>query len=220
MESDFWLERWDRNEIGFHQASFNSRLQKFWSELDLDADAAVFVPLCGKTLDMHWLHQQGHGVYGIELSADAIQAFFEEAGIESKMSITFTGMEVHTAPGYTLYRGDFFDLSAPELPGCMGVFDRGALVALPPDLRAVYADHIQRILPDHARILLLTFEYDQSLVSGPPFCVPEHEVNDLFGERCTIRILERETRQELPPPFVARGLTEGTETVYLLDKQT
>ena len=218
MQSDFWLERWELNQIGFHQVTVNSRLEQFWPALEIPADAAVFVPMCGKTLDMHWLREQGHRVFGIELSRSAISDFFGEADMASKKGITITGMEVHSAPGYALYCGDFFDLSAPELPGCLGAYDRGALVAMPREMRIVYADHIQRILPEHSKTLLLTLEYDQSLVSGPPFSVTRAEVERLYGERSSIEVLSSEATQSLPPHFLARGLKEGIETTYVLEK--
>ena len=52
MKHDFWHERWLRDEIGFHQQAFNTHLQEFWRSLGLPSDAGVFVPLCGKTLDL------------------------------------------------------------------------------------------------------------------------------------------------------------------------
>ena len=39
---------------------------------------SIFVPLCGKTLDLIWLNEKGHTVMGCELSEVAAKQFFEE----------------------------------------------------------------------------------------------------------------------------------------------
>ena len=76
MKAAFWHEKWANGQLGFHQEKINSRLKKYWSELDPDKGEAVFVPLCGKTLDMQWLTQQGHPVVGNEISDVACRDFF------------------------------------------------------------------------------------------------------------------------------------------------
>jgi len=217
MEREFWLERWERNQIGFHRATTNPLLQKFWPEAGVTKGSGVFVPLCGKSLDMRYLAGLGHPVVGVELSRTAIEAYFEEAGQPYELLDWFYG-DCFKGSDTTVFCGDFFDISIADILGVRGVFDRGALVALPPGLRARYADHLQRIVPEHAHILLITLEYDQSKVDGPPFSVDRKEVELLFGARGRVEQLATIVSREVPPHFAAAGIQEVTEAVYRITK--
>lgn len=221
MRAEFWLERWARNEIGFHLPVVNARLRSYWPMLALASDASVLVPLCGKSLDLHWLAQQGHAVTGVELSERAVAAFFEEAGQAPAVTRTerFT---VREAGSVRVFCGDFFaltpeDLSRHNKPYVSAVFDRAALVALPPDMRVRYADHLQMLLPGRARMLLITLEYDQTRVPGPPHSVLEDEVRTLFQPRGRVRCLTRETVTSLSPSFRAAGIESADEVVYQIE---
>lgn len=219
MELKFWRDRWHRNEIGFHQVEYNPWLLKYWDELALADGASVFVPLCGKSLDMRWLVDHGHQVRGIELVDLAVDAYFQEGGEEYERQVTDRFVRYH-GPRTVLLCGDFFDLTATDLVGTAAVFDRGALVALPAEARRRYADHLLRVIPDGAQILLITLEYDQNLVAGPPFAVPPEEVTVHFEERCSIRLLESITTEELPPKFAAQGVSRAAEAVYHIVKES
>ena len=59
----------------------NNHLISFWQQLNVVPDCSVFVPLCGKSLDLLWLHQQGHVVLRIESSELAVNDFFVENGL-------------------------------------------------------------------------------------------------------------------------------------------
>ncbi len=218
MQREFWLERWRRNEIGWHQSEVNPWLAGRWSQLGIPAERAVFVPLCGKSLDMRWLHKQGHPVIGVELSEAAVTAYFEEAEEVYRIDQE-QYFRKHVGVSATIYCGDFMDLTARELKNVGGVFDRGALVALPPAMRAYYADHLLRILPDRARILLVTLEYDQNLVAGPPHAVSPVEVESLFSGRCSVERLACERTSRLPAKFAEAGVDEVVEAVYAVTKQ-
>lgn len=217
MEHDFWLERWQQDQLGWHLPDTNPLLEKHWPSLGITRGAGVFVPLCGKSLDMRYLESLGHAVTGVELSEKAINAYFEEGG-ETPQRTELFYLTRYQGKRSTLYCGDFFDLATPDILGIRVVYDRGALVALPPGLREQYADHMQRVIPEHAHILLIALEYDQSRVSGPPHSVPQAEVEALFGERCRIELLERTETGNLPPHFKNAGLETGVETVYNLVK--
>jgi thiopurine S-methyltransferase len=218
MRREFWLERWHNNDIGWHQSEVNRRLAQYWGELAVPEDGPVFVPLCGKSLDMRWLSQQGHAVVGVELSEAAIRAYFDEAN-EIWRTEQHQFFVAYIGPSARIYCGDFMDLSAYELKGVCGVFDRGALVALPPRMRSHYADHLQRILPERSRILLVTLEYDQTLVNGPPHAVLGEEVEALFGDRCEVIRLGSHITDQLPPKFAKAGATQAAETVYAITKR-
>jgi thiopurine S-methyltransferase len=218
VHREFWLARWTNQEIGFHQPDVNPWLQRCWPRLEVPRERAVFVPLCGKSRDMAWLAQQGHPVVGVELAEAAVRAFYDESGCPYRVERQRHLQRYHGG-GVAIFCGDFMDLTALHLRGVAGVYDRAALVALPPKMRAHYADHLQRIVPDNCRMLLLTLEYDQSRVPGPPHSVTEAEVRRLFGARCVVERLCCSTTTRLPPKFAEAGVTEAVEVVYRLVKQ-
>lgn len=217
MHRDFWLARWSRQEIGFHQADVNGWLKRLWPGLGVPEDGAVFVPLCGKSLDMLWLAEQGHRVYGVELAEDAVRAFFDESGRPCRVE-RLRHMQQFNADTLTVYCGDFMDLTSGHLPGVRAVYDRAALIALPERMRSHYADHLLRIVSDGCVILLLTLEYDQKQVAGPPHAVTEPEVQSLFGERCEVERLCSAPATQLPPRFAEAGVDDAVETVYRIVK--
>jgi len=218
VDLKFWRERWRSNQIGFHQAQYNAWLVKYWARLDVPETSSVFVPMCGKSLDMRWLVNRGHTVRGIELVDLAIEAYFEEAGEPYEREVSGK-LEKYGGPNSTILCGDFFDLTAADLTGTRAVFDRGALVALPANMRRRYVDHLLRVIPDQTRILLVTLEYDQHLVAGPPFSVLPEEVTTHYEERCSIELLESMPTDQLPPKFAAQGVQRAVEAVYQIVKE-
>jgi thiopurine S-methyltransferase len=218
MERDFWLERWDRNEIGFHLPDVNPRLRKFWPELGAPAGASVFVPLCGKSLDLHWLAGAGHPVVGVELAEAAVRGFFEEAGLSARLERE-SRLPCHATDAIRIYCGDVMELTALDLRGVAAVFDRAALIALPPRMRTHYVDHVLRIVPDGTQILLVTLEYDQARIPGPPHAVLEDEVRALYEPRCAVERLSHEPVTAVPPSFAAAGVTDAAEVVYRILKR-
>ena len=217
MKPKFWLERWQKNQIGFHQAEYNSLLVEYWPVLAVNSDAKVFVPLCGKSLDMRWLVSKGHDVVGVELAKVAIENYFEDDPDVIQESVD--RFVSYSAQKTQIYHGDFFDLTSPLLEGVKAVFDRGALVALPSDMRFRYVDHMLRIIPDGCRILLITLEYDQSQASGPPHAVHSDEVTELFQHRCSVDLVDSFVTSSLPPHFSQQGVHQAAESVYLITKQ-
>lgn len=218
MEREFWLERWEKNQLGWHLSDTNPLLAEHWGSLDVTRGAGVFVPLCGKSLDMRYLESLGHAVTGVELSETAVRAYFEEAG-ETATCMELFYLTRYQGPLSTLYCGDFFDVSAPDILGIRAVYDRGALIALPPSLRSKYVDHMLRIIPEHAHILLIALEYEQSRISGPPHSVSAAEVEALYSPRCRVECLDRVESEDLPPRFAEAGIDSATETVYHIVKE-
>lgn len=216
MQLDFWHERWRSNQIGFHRADVNPALREHLPRLAADPGDTVLVPLCGKSLDMLWLAEQGLAVVGVEASPIAVEAFFREHGMvpERRNAEAF---EVFEHGPFTLLLGDFFALTrGGPLAPVRYVYDRAALVALPPAMRARYAAHLRALLAPGARLLLLAFEYDQALMDGPPFAVDEGELQRLFGETLAIEPLGRRAVLEELAHLRERGLQAIDETVYLL----
>ncbi|MFP7722855.1 thiopurine S-methyltransferase [Lysobacter sp. A3-1-A15] len=218
MHPDFWLQRWSENRIGFHQDAPTPLLVRYWPTLGLPTGARVFVPLAGKSLDMAWLAAQGHRVLGVELSRQAVEAFFEEHGLAPERRESRHG--VHYAAGpIELIHGDAFALDAGVLADCEGVFDRAALIALPPDLRRRYVHELYARLPAGCRGLLVTLEYPPHEKAGPPFPVDEGEVRDLYGRDWTVEVLERRDILASQPGFVADGVTSLETVAYRLQRR-
>ena len=215
MKKEFWLERWERTEIGFHQDEINPYLRRYWQELSLSKGDEVFVPLCGKSLDMSWLRQQGSAVLGVELSSIAVRDFFKENG-QQPSHLTSGKFECHQAENIRILCGDFFDLSAVDLANVSAVYDRASLVALPPDMRERYARHLVDILPAATKILLITFDYPQAEMQGPPFAVSVNEVEALYGKYAEIRLLAQENVLAQNPRFQQRGMSRMEENIFLL----
>lgn len=214
MQANFWHERWELNQIGFHQPEINSHLQAFWEQIRAPAGSQIFVPLCGKSRDMLWLRSQGFNVLGVELSAIAVRDFFAENALEPSMT-QHGAFERWECDGLVILCGDFFQLSAADVAECAGVFDRASLIALPPDMRVQYAQHLIAILPP-VQTLLVTLEYDQSVMRGPPFAVHEAEVREFYEQTFTvIRLLVVDALDD-SPNFRQRGLTQLDEKVYVL----
>ena len=219
MKAEFWHERWEANQLGFHQQEINSLLCEYWPRLGLDADTTVFVPLCGKSLDMHWLRSAGHPVVGVELSPIAVRDFFSEAELETSGPDKHGALAQTSSPGFDLYCGDFFSLEPTHLDEIGAVYDRASLIALPPEMRSRYAEHMAEILPANVTLLLITIEYDQTKMKGPPHSVLPQEVEGLYGTSFEIERLAATGPTEPPEPFRSRGLDTWTESIWRLRRE-
>lgn len=219
MDADFWHERWAKNETGFHQQEVHPYLQQFWPTLGVAPGSRVFVPLCGKSRDLLWLREQGYAVIGVELSPLAAENFFTENALSASVAQR-DGFSIHASEGahpeLAIYCGDFFRLTAAHLAGVNAVFDRAALVALPPAMRRNYAAHMQRILAPETSTLLVSFEYPQEEMQGPPFSVEEAEVRALFAPAAEVQLMDETDILEREPRFRERGLTRLREKAFHL----
>lgn len=213
MQSEFWLERWREGRTGFHMDRVMPLLEKHCPSLGVPRGSRVLVPLCGKSLDMLWLAAQGYRVLGVELSQLAVDAFLAEHALRARVHDSPLGTH-HVAGDIEIIRGDVFDLDAATLASCSGVYDRAALVALPSGTRARYVEHVYGQLPDGFRVLLITLDYDQAEMEGPPFAVSGAEVRRLFGGRAGVMLVEERDILAGEPGFRARGLTRMETAVY------
>ena len=144
MDHDFWLERWRTGQIGFHLPATNPRLLAHWPRIEAEQPRRVLVPLCGKSNDLAWLAARSgpNGkpveVVGVELSREAAVAFFAEHGLTP--SIERRGpFECFSHANLTIAVGDFFAATPESLLGTFdAAYDRAALIALPPSMRAEY----------------------------------------------------------------------------------
>ncbi|MEI4234295.1 thiopurine S-methyltransferase [Roseovarius sp. D22-M7] len=209
MDAEFWHERWQEGRIGFHEGRVNRMLAAHIDALHLSEGARLFMPLCGKAFDIHWLVHEGYRVAGIELSEIAVQELFADLGVTPE--VTQAGpLKRFAATGVEVFVGDIFALTADMLGPVDAVYDRAALVALPAEMRGPYTRHVAQITGT-APQLLVTFQYDQALMDGPPFSLTEDTVRDLYGARYAITVLER-----ADVPGGLKGVVEATESALLL----
>jgi len=215
VQPEFWLDRWRNAQIGFHQAAVDKHLQAYWPTLELPPNSRVFVPLCGKSLDLLWLRERGHSVVGVELSPVAVEALFKEHGIPARRR-SLADFDVYEAGGLTVFCGDFFKLTPALLGSVSAVFDRAALISWKPPLRASYAHHLASLTKPGTKTLLIAVEYPEAQMSGPPFPLTRDAIDQLYAQRYSIDELGRHEILDLEPRLKARGLSELREVCYRL----
>ena len=218
MQPEFWQDRWASNQIGFHQREVNPFLQRDWPVVGWPGGGKVLVPLCGKSLDLVWLKSQGYPVMGVELSEQAVEAFFSEQELVPHISQQ-GAFKVYQASMIELWCGDFFSLDAGALAGCSAVYDRAALIALPPLMRARYAEHLNALLPSGCQGLLITLDYYQGQKAGPPFAVTDEEVQVLFALHWALERLEERDILRESGKFLQDGVTRLEERAYRLTRR-
>jgi thiopurine S-methyltransferase len=211
MDAQFWIDAWKEGRTGFHQSKYHDKLLQYFPQLSARPGQRIFVPLCGKTLDMLWLQQQGLQVMGVELYQAAVEAFFAENALPAPEINQQNAFSVYQSTGIEIRCGDFFQLDESEKFELM--YDRAALVALPQSMRPDYAQKMLRLLAPGGKCLLVSFEYDPAELQGPPFSVNEAEVRQLYD--CKVTLLERENLKREEPRFA--GMSAFYQTVYLLE---
>ena len=209
MEHSFWHEKLDKKEIGFHQADAHPLLLDHVGALGLYSGSRIFVPMCGKTPDIGWLLSKGYQVCGVELSELAVCELFDELGAHPLVE-EIGKLKHYHAPQLDIWVGDILSLNAELLGKVDAVYDRAALVSLPDDLRDSYTRHLKGLAAT-ARQLLITVEYDQSVIPGPPFSVSGSEVRTHYSDGHTIIELSRE-----PAAGGLMGLAEAEEIAWLV----
>jgi thiopurine S-methyltransferase len=216
MHPDQWRDRWKQNRIGFHESTVNPYLCRYLPVFNLDPGDTIFLPLCGKAHDIAWLVQQGFKVVGIEISEIAIESFFSEHGLKYQPSESDRFI-IRRSGNISLIQGNFFDLQAQDLSICKMVYDRAALIAIDAANRDRYCAHMLSIIPPYTDQLLITLDYDQAQMNGPPYAVPETEVDHYYESEYSINRLEQNDVLDERPRWREQGLTALNELVYRLD---
>ena len=209
MQHEFWHQKWQKNEIGFHLSQPHPLLVKYMGCLNISRNSRIFIPLCGKSLDIHWLLGQGYHVVGVDLSPIAIQDLI------STLGLSFTEMQSGNLshfhhPQIDLFVGDFFELTIEQLGQIDAIYDRAALVALPEEMRSQYVQHLIQIGGDASQ-LLISFEYDQSMMAGPPFSISTQQLQDYYSSEYAIQLLDSQTE-------LLKGKVNAQEKIWLLEK--
>ncbi|HDZ9287780.1 TPA: thiopurine S-methyltransferase [Vibrio cholerae] len=214
-DPEFWHNKWAANQIGFHLEDVNPLLIRFWFDLAPKRSEKVLVPLCGKSEDLIWLANQHDSVQGVELSQIAVRSFFAEHFYTPTVTRLNAQHELYQFDELTLFTGDFFTAPVESVDV---VYDRAALVALPEEMRAEYAQRVLQLLKPGGRILLVSMDYVQTELSGPPFSVPEAEIRTLFMG-CEVRRVYQDT--SIDPHLNKRtqaGLSRFAEEVWVIEK--
>jgi len=205
VTNDDWIQRWQEGRTAWHEVAGSAGLQQHWQ----GSGGSVLVPLCGKSVDMMWLAQQGHEVIGIELAGRAVDEFFVEQQLDR--TVEPGAVDIHRAKDLpiTIYCGDYYDVEGLQ---CDAIYDRGALVAVDGASRAKYVAHTNKLLVPNPSRLVITLEYEQSLVDGPPFSVPADEVQGFWTD--LQRVDSRNAIDEVPPKFREAGVVDVAEVVW------
>lgn len=215
QDDRLWLEFWRDQRTDFHQSLVNPLLCRFWPSLESTRSSRVFVPLCGKSLDMLWLSQQGHEVIGVELSPVAVEGFFRENGLHP----------VQTQVGrFTLWNdgdlsilcGDYFALTAEDIGHVDTVYDRASLTALPENIRGRYVEQLSRLVPKTAKILLLTIEDAAEDATMAQANGIDAEITSLFTSKFDIDLAYVESVFELDPESPQLPAKRAEHKVYRL----
>lgn len=215
MKAEFWHELWQKGELGFHETEVNPLLIRHFPNHQLPVGSKVLIPLCGKSRDMLWLLAQGYEVIGIELSELAVMQFFKDLGMAYEL-VTLPYAKCFRGPNITIFCGDIFDLTQGDIDDLTGsgevrlIYDRAALVALPDDMRTAYAAQLQK-LTNSAPQLVVTYLYDASLLTGPPFSINQQLISDLYGQNYQFKLLESQDDHK-----GIRGVKPVTEQVWYL----
>jgi thiopurine S-methyltransferase len=202
MDPAFWKTRWAEGRTAFHEGKANQYLVRHHDKLA--TYPRVLVPLCGKSEDLAYLAAQGHDVIGVELVEEAVATFFKEHALKPTIRETSQGLVEYSAFSITIYAGNIFATSRELFGPVDAIYDRAALVALPDDMRRPYVDHMRSLFPKRA--LVITLEYDQTLMDGPPFSVEEGELRALY-DNCSVDLLSEgpdERVRENAPPMTER----------------
>jgi thiopurine S-methyltransferase len=215
QDNHLWLEFWRDQRTDFHQSDVNPLLSKFWPELGLPQGSRVFVPLCGKSLDMLWLAQQGHEVIGIELSPVAVEAFFIENDLHP------TQQQVGE---FTLWRdgsisilcGDYFALTQSDLGMIDTVYDRSALTALPEEIRGLYVAQLSRLVSNTAVVFLLTVEDAAEDATMKQATGVDEEITSLYTTGFNIELTYVESVFEADPESASLPDIRAEYKVYRL----
>lgn len=218
MEPSFWHDKWHQQQIGFHQPNINSFLVKYWKKLALPADAKVFVPMCGKSLDMCFLAEQGHQVIGCELNELAVQQFFSDNQLQVSQKTTAEHQHYQTEQ-ISLYQGDIFTLPNRITQEVTAFYDRAALIAWPESMRVQYAEQLANLLPTGSIGLLVTLDYPQDMLNGPPFAVSPIWVETYLSDDFEIQLIDCRDVLADNPRFIKQDVPWLNEGVYLLKRK-
>lgn len=208
--AEFWTDRWKEGNTGWHRQEVNAYLIKYVDELTGGrAKVRVFVPLCGKSVDMLWLADQGHAVIGVEVAKKAIENFFLENNLSFTVEIVKMAAESEPVDKYkcnekdiTIFCCNLFSVTEDDVGGRFdAIWDRGSLSAVAPtfnDNGKRYTKKMHSLLASDGNYMLESHYYEVDRGMRPPACISEELRNEIYGEDFIIRELEVNRLEEDP----------------------
>ncbi|MRX28461.1 thiopurine S-methyltransferase [Kangiella sp. HZ709] len=187
MDYHFWDTCWQRASQPFHLSEAHPFLRRYLYLLD--NKEKLLLPLSGKSVDPIFLAQNNIHSTSIEFNPSAIDNFIIDSELSFKRK-TFEQKKCYDFGDFDIWLADFFDIETKDIGKFSQVFDRAALVALPKELRDKYIKHLKSLLQPKATILMVTMDYEEGEMSGPPFYIAQNELTELFPES-SIRELDR-----------------------------
>ncbi|CAK8673503.1 unnamed protein product [Clavelina lepadiformis] len=211
-----WIKRWEIGDTGFHMSQVHPYLLKLKDRF-LKECSTVYVPLCGKTLDLIYLADEGHNVIGSECAEVGILQFFDDNKIKYERSLhptapfeVFKGID----KTITIYKGDFFQLDSVVMGRVDAIWDRGSFGAIHPSQQMKYGKIIHDIIKENGKYLLCTLRYE-GVRTGNPYSVSENDVQVSFGQSFDISTLDSYESSDFD--FVKQdGLKSAIATFNLL----
>ena len=191
QRKNIWENMWRKDDLYFHRLEVHPYILQY--EKHFPPNSRIYVPLCGKSVDLVYLADKGFEVLGCEFVEKAVKQFFAEQGLEYNVEKDgATGIPVYTAVSkkITIYQGDFFKLNSNIIGKFNAMWDRGSLVAINPSDKAKYATIMLELMASNCKYLLLTCVITGEDYHGPPYSAPNEEIDDLFGKSCDIQVLE------------------------------
>eukprot|EP00970_Alexandrium_tamarense_P001732 scaffold224_cov181-Alexandrium_tamarense.AAC.17 len=215
----FWSQRWSGPKLGWHLEHVNPHLSKYTDlflrsvgDTDSDDQRRVFVPLCGKSVDLAHLaaHPKVSHVVGIDIMRDAAETFANEHPQFSMVELTLgdenecvgavgesscvaaeestlTKKSSFHGEGITFLLGDLFDFKPSSDEGTNDVFDaiydRASMVAIHPTLRKKYVSLLGSLLRPSGTILLVTIEKRQVINNEAKLNGPPFSIDEMQVRR-------------------------------------
>ena len=212
--SSRWHLSWSEGRTGFHKKEVHSDLLDYEEPFIGTSSRRVLVPLCGKSVDLVWLADKGHQVVGIELVPQAVEEFFSEQGLTPSVETTEHYARFSAGP-ISILCGDVLKIEAEDVGPVDRIWDRAALVALPPEIHSSYIHKLRQLCSPKSVVLQNVFEYDETVMSGPPFSIPDSEIRELYAG-CDIKTLHDRDVIDEAPMFQEKGHTFWLNRTYLI----
>ncbi|XP_071529319.1 thiopurine S-methyltransferase-like [Panulirus ornatus] len=213
-----WTQKWATGRTLWHKNDVNYALLHHETLLLRSPGLRVFVPLCGKSVDLKWFYDKGHTVVGVEGVEQAAVEFFSEHSLNYKTEqLTWAKLYKTNDDRLNIYCCDMFKVDIATLGKFDVVWDRGSLVAIYEEDRKSYVSILKSLLASDFRYLLSVTQYTPNEnFSGPPRNIPTELIEELFGEICKLKILEKFYWTEEDELIARWSLKSMDETIVLL----
>lgn len=215
MNKKNWLEKWKKKETKFDQMQVNPYLIKYEKIFESLEGKKIFIPLCGKSIDILWFLTHGAEVIGVEFSEVAIETFLSENNLIYKKVDKHPFIFYH-ADSLKFICGDLFQLEKNDVGEFDWIYDRASLIALDDMARVQYANKIFQLSSNQSKMFLITLSYGTTTLEPPPYSVTDEEVYSLFSKNFQIATLSKNENMDIMPHLIQAGFPNLNDRVYLL----